>query len=285
MGGKYEKKKVKKAKKVQEARKGAIIAFVLLLVVVLAVLALFVMPQVLYKLGNESGNTESALSNQAENESVADTDTSDENSIIDSDDENTDEITESIDAVMFPLVIAEGKLVIESVIQYDGLNPDCGNQEGNDIAAMTIRNLSDIYLKSAEISITLDNSNVLTFVITDLPAGKTAFAFSQENKSVEADSLYSEVIYEAAFDANATLSDDKVSVSVEGTAITLSNKTNESFSDIVVYCHSTLGDQYFGGITYTYTIQTLPANGIAEVNAVDCILGLTEVVCITVNEP
>lgn len=285
MGGKYEKKKVKKTNKARDARKGAIIAFVLLLVVVLAVLALFVMPQVLYKLGNESENTDDVLSNQTEIESVSSTDTTDENSIVDSGDENTDEIPESIEAVAFPLLIEEGKLEIESIIQYDGLNPDCGNQEGNDIAAITVRNVSDVYVESAEISMTTNNGDIITFMITDLPAGETVFAFSQENTLVKADTVYGDVICEAVFDADANMSENQLAVSVDGTVITLQNKTNESLSNIVVYCHSTLGDQYFGGITYTYSLQTLPANGSAEVDAVDCILGLAEVVRITINKP
>ena len=266
--GEYEKNKVKKMNKSRKARRVAVIAFVLLSVVVLAVLALFIMPRVLYRFGNEDGNIESALANQEETESAA----------------NTDELTDSIDAVTFPLSIEEGKLEIESVIQYDGLNPDCGNQEGNDIAAITVRNVSDIYLKSAEISMTANTGNIITFVVTDLPAGGTAFVFSKENVTVESDAVYGDVICEAIFDADANMNEDQVAVSVDGTVITLQNKTNESLSNIVVYCHSTLGDQYFGGITYTYSIETIPANGSAEVDAKDCILGLAAVVRITVNE-
>ncbi|MBP3664301.1 MAG: hypothetical protein J6J03_03990 [Tyzzerella sp.] len=252
--GKYKKRKVNK---VLKTHKGAIIACVLLLVIILAVLALFVMPQVLYKLGN----ADAGLSNQSE---------------------NSDVIAESIE---FPLILEDGKLEIESVIQYDGLNPDCSNQEGNNIAAITVRNLTDTYLESAEIAITSGSGNIITFVITDLPSGETAFVFSQENESVEADEVYGDVICEAVFDENASMNEEQISVSVEDTVITLQNKTNENLSNIVVYCHSTLGDQYFGGITYTYTIQSLPANGSEEVDAVDCILGLADVVRVTINKP
>ena len=276
MGGKYEKKNVKKAKKTQEARKGAMIAFVLLLV---AILALFVMPQVLHRLG---GN-DAEMSNQVETEAATNPGASEEDPAVDPGDDNNDKTTESIDAVTFPLIIEEGKLEIESIIQYDGLNPDCGNQEGNDIAAITVRNVSDVYLESAEISMSTNNGNILTFVITDLPAGEAVFAFSQENTSVKADTVYGDVICEASFDADANMSQDQISVTVDGTVITLQNKTNESLSNIVVYCHSTLGDQFFGGITYTYSIETLPANGSAEVDALDCILGLAEVVRISVD--
>lgn len=279
MGGKYEKKNVKNAKKTQEARKGAMIAFVLLIVAVLAVLALLVVPQVLHRLG---GN-DAEMSNQVETEAATNPGASEEDPAVDPGGDSNDETTESIDAVTFPLIIEEGKLEIESIIQYDGLNPDCGNQEGNDIAAITVRNVSDVYLKSAEISMTTNDGNILTFAITDLPAGKTVFAFSQENTSVIADAVYGDVICQASFDADANMSQDQVSVSVDGTVITLQNETNESLSNIVVYCHSTLGDQFFGGITYTYSIETLPANGSSEVDALDCILGLAEVVRITVD--
>ena len=279
MGGKYEKKNVKKAKKTQEARKGAMIAFVLLIVAALVVLALFVVPQVFHRFG---GN-DAEMPNQVETEAATNPGASEEDPAVDPGGDNNDETTESIDAVTFPLIIEEGKLEIESIIQYDGLNPDCGNQEGNDIAAITVRNVSDVYLKSAEISMTTNDGNILTFAITDLPAGKTVFAFSQENTSVNADAVYGDVICQASFDADTNMSQDRVSVSVDGTVITLQNETNESLSNIVVYCHSTLGDQFFGGITYTYSIETLPANGSAEVDALDCILGLAEVVRITVD--
>ncbi|MGM9643434.1 MAG: hypothetical protein ACI3XI_09520 [Eubacteriales bacterium] len=260
--GKHEKRKVKKANKARADRRSAVIAFVLLLVVVLVAFALFVMPQVLYMLGNGAGNTESSSSAQT-----------------------SQTRTESIDAIAFPLLIEYGKLEIESVIRYDGLNPDCGNREGTDIATLTVRNVSDTYLERAEITMTSGNGYILTFVITDLPAGEAVLAFSRENVSVKSDTVYVDVICEAVFSTDASMSEELISVSVEGTAITLQNKTNESLSNVVVYCHATLGDRYFGGITYSYTIQTLPANGTAQAEAVDCILGLAEVVRITVSEP
>ena len=59
--------------------------------------------------------------------------------------------------------------------------------------------------------------------------------------------------------------------------------TDAVIDEVVVYCHSDLGDQYFGGITYNYTVKSIPANGTAEIDAVDCILGLAKVVRIVVK--
>lgn len=263
--GRYEKKKAKKS------HRGLVTALVL--VIVLAALILFVMPQVLYKLGNDDGTAESgnAVSVQ-EQEAGADGDT-------------TASAESAVTAaVTFPLLMEDGKLEIESVFQFDGINPDCGNQEGNDIGAITVKNLSDAYLARAEITMTAENGQVLHFAVTDLPAGKAAMAFSQENASAEADAAYHNITCEAAFDAAASMNPDKISVSADGTQITLQNNTGTEITELVVYCRSTLGDQYFGGITYTYTVNNLPAYGTAALDAVDCILGIAEVVRIAINE-
>lgn len=192
--------------------------------------------------------------------------------------------TGSVIPVTFPLVLEDGKLEIENVFQFVGFNPDCGDQEGDDIASITVKNTSDTYLERADITLTADDGQVLHFSVTCLPAGKTAMAFSQENALAETDAVYGNITCEAVFDTNASMNDDKISVSIDGSRITLRNKTGKEITELIVYCRCTLGDQYFGGITYTYTVNNLAPYGTAEVDAVDCILGMAEVVRISVNE-
>lgn len=198
---------------------------------------------------------------------------------------STGESSGPIIPVAFPLTLEDGMLEIENAFQFVGFNPDCGNQEGDDIASITVKNTSDTFLERADITLTAENGQVLHFSVTCLPAGKTAMAFSQENASAETDAAYGNITCEAVFDTDASMNDDKISVSVDGSRITLRNKTGKEIKELVVYCRCTLGDQYFGGITYTYTVNNLSPYGIAEVDAVDCILGMAEVVRITVNGP
>ena len=188
------------------------------------------------------------------------------------------------EVVSFPLVLADGKLGIENAFQFDGLNPDCENQEGYNIAAITVKNLSDEYLAKADISITTDGGITLQYVILDLPSGKSTVAFATDNATTNADTQYGDVVCDVVFDPDASMNEEKISVSVDGIQIVLENNTGEQIDEVVVYCRSTMGDQYFGGITYTYTVNNLPANGTAEVMAVDCILGLAEVVRVVINE-
>lgn len=265
---KYENKKGKKSCK-------GVIAIAVLLVVAIA---LFAVPQVLYKLSGEDSNSSKSdylVSGMQGTESVEDTISAES---------EADVNIEKVDALTFPLLLADGKVEIENVFQFDGINPDCNNQVGNDIAAITVKNLSDAYLASADISMISDDGVTISFAITDLPAGKTTMAFSVDNASTNTDVSYRDAFCEAVFDTDASMNDHAVSVSVDGMHITLENNTNAGIDELIVYCHSALDDQYFGGIVYTYTVNNLPANGTAELDAADCILGLAEVVRIAINE-
>lgn len=234
---------------------------VAVLVLLAAALLLFLMPQVLYRLSGEADDSApSAASVQSANQLPT-------------------------PALTFPAVLADGRLEVQSVFQFSGINPDCGNRECTDAASLTVKNLSDTHLERAEITLTAGPDQVLHFVVTELPAGKVSMVFSQENASVEMDAVYSGLTCDAVFNADASLQEDVVAVSVDGTRITLQNKTDTEIAQLVVYCRSTLGDQYFGGVTYPYTVNRLSAYGTAELDAVDCILGMAEVVRIAIHEP
>ena len=278
--GKYEKKK--------KSRKGPWIALVLVLLFTAAVLGV---PKLLKAMERE--NDDPSYATTPDTGVVQESETT---NLIEMGEQGTAAATENAatvtvpteaasPAVSFPFMVADGKLEIESAFQYDGLNPDCENQEGYNIAAITVKNLSETYLTHADITMTTSTGDVLRFVVTDVPAGKMAMAFAVDNASVESDTAYSDVVCEAAFDADASMNEDKITVAVEGIQVILANNTDEQIDEIVVYCRSTLGDQYFGGITYMYTVNNLPAGGTAEVMALDCILGLAEVVRIVINEP
>lgn len=291
--GKYERKKAKKS------RKGLVVAIILVIAAIL--LALFVMPQVLYRLNNDDDAAETTGVSTTESQN---TDSQEETTRPESEQQTTETVaveesatpelgqqvtdtssqTTSGSALKYPYRLEDGKLEIESLFQFDGINPDCGNQEGKNIATITITNTSDTYLDSAVLTFITDSGDRLNFKVTDLPAGETALVFSIENAGISKNIACTEVDCEAVFNAEASMNEDKISVSVEGTQITLRNNTDTEIENIVVYCHASLGDQCFGGITYTYTTNNLTANATTEIDAVDCFLGLTEVVRIAIDE-
>lgn len=243
----------KDEKKKGAARRGRI-ALVAGIVVVLAVVAVFVMPRLLYSLRGGAADAEASDGQTA-------------------------------DGVTLPLGLEGGKLLLDGVLQFDGINPDCGNESGSNIAAVSLTNQSDTYLRRVELSVTTTDGAALHFVVTDVPAGKSIMAFATDNASLQTGAAVEDVTCQAEFDPDAALNDELVETSVDGTRITVKNKTDTALENLVVYCHCTLGDQYFGGVTYSYMINTLAAGETAELDAVDCILGLAEVARVAINEP
>lgn len=244
-----------------------IAAVVLVVVIVLAAFALFVMPRLLYQLsGGEDGEPV-----QTEPQSIQETDA-------------PDAATEpAASSITMPLALDGGQLEINSLFPFSGINPDCDNQEGEDIAAILLKNTSDTYLSQANISLTLADGSQVHFAVTNLPAGKSTMAFSTENLPLPADAACTGAACDAVYDDTAVTESDRVSAAVSGVTVTLTNTSGEAIPEIVVYCRSTLGEDSFGGITYQYTVTDLPAGGSATVNATDCILGMAEVVRIAMN--
>lgn len=254
--GKFEQQKKKKSSK---------IILVVICLMVLIAAALFAVPQLLHGLSDDS-NTEY----HAGSEDTIPNSVSEENG------------SQALDKIAFPVVLDEGKLEVESLFQFSGVNPDAGRQDVTDIAAVTIRNISDTYLKAATVTAVLGNGSERTFAVQDLPAGKSALLCATDNGKLLDSDVCTEIRVESVFED--VQSEDSVKISVDGMTVTLENISGETLSEIDVYCRDVFGDQYFGGMAYQYTIETLPAGESTTVTVVDSIMGMTEVVRVAVKD-
>lgn len=178
----------------------------------------------------------------------------------------------------FPYELENGKLSVDSIFQFTGFNPDNQEQEGENIAALTVVNQSEEQVAFAEIQVRLDDDTRLTFEITDLPAGQSVMVFEKENKNYELDDVCLEITDTAEFENGTMLMEDYISVAEEGTVITLTNHSEENFSNLLLHCHCRINGVYFGGLTYSYPIAELPAGQSITVDATDCYLGEAAVV-------
>lgn len=266
--GKYEKKNPRKQ------HKGVIIG--LILVVLAAAFAAFVLPRVSLPWETEPVHFETEGSDPPMDmlmtENVG---TTADNTAPESETTGGTSPGNDAGAVEFPHQLGDGALEIESLFQFDGINPDCGNREGEKIAAMMIRNVSGSYLKSASIRAVLDDGSEILFSVSDLPAGKTALAFSVDNAALEDDRECTAFRMDAVFEEQQSM--EGLSVSVDGTAITLTNETGREMTQISIFCHGVLGDMYYGGVTYLYTIASLPAGESETVTVAECMIGVADV--------
>lgn len=184
-------------------------------------------------------------------------------------------------ALQFPYRLEDGRLEVSSLFQFTGFNPDCDLAEGEDIASLSFTNISEEYLVSASFTAVLTDGTEFRFEAADVPAGASVLAFSTDNASYDGSVGCESITCDAVFESTAPLMEEAVSVSVEETAVTLTNLTGEDLTDLVIYCHTLFDESYFGGLTYAYPVEYIEAGGSITLQAEDCYLGEAAVVRIT----
>ena len=257
--GKYTRKKEKKS--------GIKIAALIVCGLVLtAVLILYVMPRVLYSL---SGEAETQVTEQ--NELLADT-------------IPAETTGETIPGVEYPVELEDGRLILTSLFQFEGLNPDSNMESGNDIASVTLQNVSGDFLAEARLALELADGSTVEFHVTNLPAGREVMAFAVDNTQLDGDWRCVAVSCDAVWSTMAEAMPEAVTAVADGMTITVTNNTAQEILALTVYCRDPLDESYFGGKAQEYIVNNLPANGTVTAEALDSFLGLPEVVCVVIHE-
>lgn len=249
--GKYERKRKKSP--------GKALLTAVLLAAVAAAFVLFALPRILYLAGDDGEEYREAA--PAASEQTAE--------------------SGDVDSVPFPVSLEEGRLEILSVFPFEGINPDAGNRAGKDTAALTLKNASDVHLEAACVTVTLADGTEHCFQIRELPPGKSVMAFCTENMQLPDGYACAKIDAVCSF-AEAAL-EEGITLSVEGTQITLTNVSGEDMENVVVYCRDVLDETYFGGMAYLYTIDRISAGESTTVTASDSLMGVIEVVRIAVD--
>lgn len=183
--------------------------------------------------------------------------------------------------IKFPYELENGKLTVKSLFQSSIENPDCSNEYADDVATLEVENTSDEFLQEAKIIITLNDETKIPIVITNLPAGKSVWAFATDNTAVELNSECVEIACDATFEKEMSVLSGIVSYEVNETKVTLHNLSSDNLTDLSIGCHCLFDNVYYGGLTYSYDVDELSANDSITFDADDCYLGSAEVVCIT----
>lgn len=185
---------------------------------------------------------------------------------------------EETEGLAFPYELEQGKISIDSIFQFSGLNPDNENAEGENIAGLTVINQSEKHLAFAQFTVKLADGKKLSFEITDLPAGQKAMIFEKENQVYELNDVCQEITDTAEFEDTSPIMGDVLSAKVKETEVTVTNTSEKDLNNLLLHCHCVIDDAYFGGLTYTYPIEGIPAGQNVSVNAEDCYLGQAAVV-------
>ena len=185
---------------------------------------------------------------------------------------------------IFPVLLEDGMLTVQSIFQFSGMNPDADLQFGENIAGLQMVNTSDRHLTVAELAAVLEDGTILSFRAEDVAPGMTVMAFSLEHGSMGDRDRCVEVYGYAEFEEGDPLRSDLVEIQVEGVEITVKNVSGMDLTNLDIICHGLLDGSAFGGSAYTYRITSLASGGSTTVYALDCILGMTQVTRVELGE-
>lgn len=183
-----------------------------------------------------------------------------------------------------PCVLEDGKLELKSVFPFTGINLDCGWQEGTNIGTIELTNVSDQHLVQAEVQLVMSDGVTLSFVIQELPAGATVWAFDTNNTSYSESAYCTSVTSTAEFEDASQIMEGTVEIAVSGMDISVTNRGSETLENLQITCHSVLDGVCFGGSVFTYSAASIAPGGTANVLATDCFLDTAAVVRITAND-
>lgn len=186
--------------------------------------------------------------------------------------------TDKEKALEFPYSLDGGKLEVMSLFQYTGMNPDCNDKSGKDIASLEIINQSEKHLANARFTVGLADGTEIAFIVTDVPAGQTVWVYAADNSSYDTSAACTSITCEAAFEDSTSLMGDKLTIDVQETTVTLTNISEEELTNLNVSCHCLFEEAYFGGLTYIYPVELIPAGESVTLQAEECYLGEAAVV-------
>lgn len=172
-----------------------------------------------------------------------------------------------------PYQFDDGKLEMESVFSYAGPNPDNNGEEGDNIAAIQMKNCSDTYLASAQITVTAGDGTKLIYQVEDLPAGKTVTAFEIKNQELPDKLTIHKIDAKTEYSDDVSLHEDALTITTEDMNIGLTNISQEAIQNMTVIYHDVMDDEYFGGKSYQKTIESLAAGESTTVTAEECYIG------------
>lgn len=194
--------------------------------------------------------------------------------------EPADTAEEDDTGLEFPYKLDHNRLRIDSLFQYSGVNPDAQLENGDDIASIQLKNISDQYLESAEISVELDNGTAFSFTLQDIPAGKSVTAFDTANTSYDGNAGVAYIEAQASYNADASVNEDACAITKDDQGVHLQNISGDTLNNIQVKYHSILDDMYFGGLSYTATVDSLAVDETTAVDTSEDMLGDVEIVSI-----
>ena len=182
---------------------------------------------------------------------------------------------QAVPGVTLPFEVPGVQLTVRSLFQSTVLNPDADGAPGEDVASLEVENTSGRYMKSARLTVELQDGTTLEFLVEDLPAGRVAWVFEVNNTKLAKDAVCADIFASAEYGPDDPMPADTLAVEVDGTTVTIRNLTDETLQGLtlVFKCLLDGDDVYFGGASYTRQIDSISPGESATLEVDECYLG------------
>ena len=244
---------------------------------IVLILAIVVILGVVIAVNQSSSKQESSTEKSEENEEASKVTDAAE----DAAEEDEEDAEETDEGLAFPYLLEEEQIQVDSLFQYSGINPDAENAECEDVAAIQMKNNSEQYLESAEVSVELSDGTAYSFVVQDIPAGKSVIAFESGNTSYDGKTGVAFIEAKTSYSSEAGVKEDEVKVTSDDNGVQISNISGDAIETMKVKYHCVMDDMYFGGISSETEVDGLAAGESTAVDTSESILGDADVVSIT----
>lgn len=241
---------------------------------IVLILAIVIILGIVIAVNQSSSKQESSTEKSEENEETSKVTEAAEDAA-EEDAEETDE------GLAFPYLLEEEQIQVDSLFQYSGINPDAENAECEDVAAIQMKNNSEQYLESAEVSVELSDGTAYSFVVQDIPAGKSVIAFESGNTSYDGKTGVAFIEAKTAYSSEAGVKEDEIKVTSDDNGVQISNISGDAIGTMKVKYHCVMDDMYFGGISSETEVDGLAAGESTAVDTSESILRDADVVSIT----
>lgn len=161
-----------------------------------------------------------------------------------------------------PQVTKKEELACSRFSSYSGeFVEDGSNVPVENVASMLVTNKSDRFLDLATIECVIDGKTA-TFVVTGLPAGKSAWVLEEHGMVITGPGNYKHVDKTVSYKDGVVSKTDKITLVAEGNMLTAINNTDEKLESVFVYYKTKHTDgNYLGGITYMVTYGDIEPGG------------------------
>ncbi len=164
------------------------------------------------------------------------------------------------------LNISFGGLVCLEYSRYTGTFPENGKDaQVSNVAAMLIHNSSPQFLEYATIECAIGDQTGFFFV-TGLPPGAMVWVLERSGMTItEGETFKATKCEDYVYRDDAIMQTDKLSVSVDGNTLTVTNTSDKTLENVAVYYKTVMEDgRYFGGISYLLSFGSLSPGGSAS---------------------